>query len=106
MNNFFLGSIDLSKIDKKLIKMVDFKDGTTRPILQLTISKRKEPSRYGDTHYISIAPKGTPKEERSKYIIGDSVNGATILRNRLLRKLPHRLLLLLRRKRIYHSDYG
>ncbi len=71
MSNFFLGSIDLSKIDKKLIKMVDFKDGTTRPILQLTISKRKEPSRYGDTHYISIAPKGTPKEERSKYIIGD-----------------------------------
>lgn len=71
MSDFFLGSIDLSKIDKKLIKMVDFKDGTTRPILQLTISKRKEPSRYGDTHYISIAPKGTPKEERSKYIIGD-----------------------------------
>lgn len=71
MSNFFLGSIDLSKIDKKLIKMVDFKDGTTRPILQLTISKRKEPSRYGDTHYISIAPKDTPKEERSKYIIGD-----------------------------------
>lgn len=71
MSNFLIGSIDLSKIDKGLIKMVKFRDGSVRPILQLSISKRKEPSQFGDTHYISIAPKGTPKEERNKYIIGD-----------------------------------
>lgn len=71
MSNFFLGSIDLSKIDKSHIKMVQFKDGTTHPILQITISKRKEPSQFGDTHYISYAPKDTPKEQRNKFICGD-----------------------------------
>lgn len=71
MSNFFLGSIDLSKIDKSLIKMVQFKDGTTRPILPITISKRKQPSQFGDTHFISTAPKDTPVGERNKFIIGD-----------------------------------
>lgn len=71
MSNFFLGSIDLSKIDTNYIKMVPFKDGTRRPILQISISKRKVPSQFGDTHYISYAPKGTPQDQRNKFICGD-----------------------------------
>ena len=71
MSDFMIGSIDLSKIDKNLIKSVKMKDGSTHLFLNVTVTKRKSPSQFGDTHFISTAPKGTPQEERNKFIIGD-----------------------------------
>lgn len=71
MSNFMIGSIDLSKIDKNLIRSVKMKDGSTHLFLNVTVTKRKSPSQFGDTHFISTAPKGTPQEERNKFIIGD-----------------------------------
>lgn len=71
MSDFMIGSIDLSKIDKNLIKSVKMKDGSTHLFLNVTVTKRKSPSQFGDTHFVSTAPKGTPVEGRNKYIIGD-----------------------------------
>lgn len=71
MSNFFIGSIDLTKIDKSLIKSVKMKNGETHMFINVSVSKRKTPSQFGDTHFISTAPKGTPPEERNRYIIGD-----------------------------------
>lgn len=71
MSDFMIGSVDLSKIDKSLIKSVKMRDGSTHLFLNVTVTKRKSPSQFGDTHFISIAPKGTPQEERNKYIVGD-----------------------------------
>lgn len=71
MSNFFIGSLDLTKIDKSLIKKVKMRDGSEHMFLNVSVSKRKTPSQFGDTHFISIAPKGTPVGERNKFIIGD-----------------------------------
>ena len=71
MSDFLFGSINLSKIDKSLIKKVQMKDGTTNLFINVSVSKRKAPSKFGDTHFLSIAPKDTPKDERSKFIVGD-----------------------------------
>jgi hypothetical protein len=72
MSDFLFGSINLSKIPKELIKEVKFKDGSVQKCLDIKVCKRREPSQFGDTHFISCEPKD--KNERKdgvNYFIGD-----------------------------------
>lgn len=66
-----IGSICLSSIPKEEIKKVMCKDGQERLFLNVAVIGRKEKSAYGDTHFISCAPKKDERKEGVNYIIGD-----------------------------------
>jgi len=71
-NEFFYGSLCLSDIPKRLIKRVKCKDGIERSYLDIKVIKRKEPSQYGHTHFVSCEPKDQQdRVEGEKYIFGD-----------------------------------
>lgn len=72
----FVGSICLSDIPKKEIKLVECKDGKKRAYLNISIHSKKEA--YKDAngkvisdHLISCAPKKEERIEGENYIIGN-----------------------------------
>lgn len=72
MADFSYGSICLSAVPKELFKKVKCKNGEERIYLNIKVVKRREPSQYGHTHFISCEPM--QKEDRKEdvnYIIGD-----------------------------------
>lgn len=71
MAQLLYGSICLSDIPRDMIKAFTLKDGTTKKYLNISIHERKEQGQYGDTHFISCAPKKEERKEGVKYIIGD-----------------------------------
>lgn len=64
----YVGSICLSDIPRECIKLVE-KNG--KKYLSLAVMELAEPSRYGDTHFISCAPKKEERKEGQNYIIGN-----------------------------------
>lgn len=66
-----IGSIEVSAIPKELFKKVTKKDGTTGIYLNICIFKRKEPSQFGATHFVSVAPKKEERVDGVNYIVGD-----------------------------------
>lgn len=66
-----LGSICLSDIPRSEIKKVMCKDGKERMYLNIAVIERKEKGQYGDTHFISCAPRKEERKEGVNYIIGD-----------------------------------
>lgn len=66
-----IGSIEVSAIPKELFKKVTKKDGTTGIYLNIGIFQRKEPSQFGATHFVSVAPKKEERVDGVKYIVGD-----------------------------------
>lgn len=76
MSNLY-GSICLSDIPKEEIKSVMCKDGVTRKFLNVRIIERKTPSQYGNTHFISCAPKKDDQKEGVNYFIGDLKTSAS-----------------------------
>lgn len=76
-NLVLTGSICLSDIPKELIKKVTTKqlDKNGNPIeklfLNLAVMELAEPSNFGDTHFISCAPKKEERVEGRNYIIGN-----------------------------------
>ena len=65
------GSLCLSQIPRELIKKVMCKDGKERCFLNISIIERKEKSQFGDTHFVSCAPKKEERKENINYIFGD-----------------------------------
>lgn len=77
-NLVLTGSICLSDIPKELIKKVETKQidpATGKPItkmfLSLAVMELSEPSKFGDTHFISCAPKKEERIEGRNYIVGN-----------------------------------
>ena len=77
-NLVLTGSICLTDIPKELIKVVEtkqFDPSTGKPIikkyLNLAVMELSEPSNFGDTHFISCAPKKEERIEGRNYIIGN-----------------------------------
>jgi hypothetical protein len=66
-----IGSICLTDIPRELIKNVVCKDGVTRKYLNISVVEMKEKSQFGDTHFISCAPKKDERKDGVKYIIGN-----------------------------------
>ena len=72
MAEFMYGSLCLSSIPKRLFKKVMCKDGKERVFLNIKIIKRKEPSQFGNTHFVSCEPKDeNERVEGEVYICGD-----------------------------------
>lgn len=65
------GSIEVSAIPKELFKKVVKSDGTTGIYLNIGIFQKKEPSAWGATHFVSVAPKKEERKEGVNYIVGD-----------------------------------
>lgn len=63
-----VGSICLSDIPRECIKVVE-KNG--KKYLSLAVMELSEPSKFGDTHFISCAPKKDERKEGVNYIIGN-----------------------------------
>ena len=70
------GSIELSAVPRGLFKRVKKKDGTEGVFLNISVIERREPSRYGNTHFIkvsqptgSVTPEG--KKEYKDVFVGD-----------------------------------
>lgn len=61
----------LSDIPRELIKDVTLKDGTKKKYLNISVVERKEPSRFGHTHFVSCSPKREEQREGINYIFGD-----------------------------------
>ena len=71
MAEFMYGSLCLSSIPKRLFKKVMCKDGKERIFLNIKIIKRKEPSQFGNTHFVSCEPKDeNERVEGEVYICG------------------------------------
>ena len=70
MAEFLFGSICLSDIPRDQIKEVTLRSGEKKKYLNVKIKERKEPSKYGDTHFISCEPKKEERKEGVNYIIG------------------------------------
>lgn len=72
MAEFFYGSICLSNVPKRLFKKVMCKDGKERVYLNIKVVKRREPSKFGNTHFVSCEPKDEKDRiEGETYIFGD-----------------------------------
>ena len=69
--DILLGSLCLSDIPKELIKDVTLKDGTRKKYLSISVIERKEPSKFGHTHFVSCSPKREQQREGVNYIFGD-----------------------------------
>lgn len=72
----FVGSICLSDIPKKEIKLIKCKDGVERYFLNVSIHENAKP-KYSDDgklisdHFVSCAPKKEDRDENENYIIGN-----------------------------------
>ena len=66
-----IGSICLSNIPRSEMKKIMCKDGKERVFLNVAVVERKEPSQFGDTHFITCAPKKEERKEGVNYIFGD-----------------------------------
>lgn len=66
MANFLYGSICLDAVPKELFKKVN-----GHVYLNIKVVERKEPSKYGHTHFISCEPKQDERKEGVNYLIGD-----------------------------------
>jgi hypothetical protein len=53
------------------MKKVMCKDGVERIYANCAIVRRKEKSQFGDTHFITCAPKKEERKEGVNYIFGD-----------------------------------
>lgn len=72
MADFMYGSLCLSTIPKRLFKKVMCKDGKERVFLNIKVIKRKEPSQFGNTHFVSCEPKDeNDRVDGEVYICGD-----------------------------------
>ena len=71
MSQLLIGSLCLSNIPRSEMKKIKCKDGKERIFLNVAVVERKEKSQYGDTHFISCAPKKEERKEGVSYIIGD-----------------------------------
>ena len=71
MAQLLIGSICLSNIPKSEIKKIKCKDGQERFFLNVAVVERREASKYGDTHFITCAPKKEERKEGVSYIFGD-----------------------------------
>jgi len=67
-NLVLTGSICLSDIPKELIKKVE---SNGKLYLSLAVMELAEPSKFGDTHFITCAPKKEERIEGRNYIIGN-----------------------------------
>ena len=72
----FVGSLCLSDIPKKEIKVVKCKDGVERFYLNISVHENNEPkvSQEGkliSDHFISCAPKKDERDPNTNYIIGN-----------------------------------
>ena len=47
------------------------KDGVERMFLNIAIIEKKEKGQFGDTHFITCAPRKEEQKEGVNYIIGD-----------------------------------
>lgn len=65
------GSICLSNIPREQMKKVMCKDGIERIFINIAVIERKEKSQYGDTHFVSCAPKKDERKDGVNYVIGD-----------------------------------
>jgi len=63
MSSILTGRLNLSKIPADLIQ----EDRNGNQVVWIDVAERREPSQYGDTHYISIYDKTT----RQKVYIGE-----------------------------------
>ena len=67
------GQIDLTVLykvineHKELIKEVQFKDGTTHKLINISVNERKNPH-YGKTHYAKVYIKGNDGNGSNVYI--------------------------------------
>ncbi len=66
-----IGSICLSNIPRSEMKKIMCKDGKERIFLNVAVVERKEKSQFGDTHFITCAPKKEERKEGVNYIFGD-----------------------------------
>ena len=71
MAQLLIGSICLSKIPRSEMKKIMCKDGVERVFLNVAVVERKEKSQFGDTHFISCAPKKDERKDGVNYVIGD-----------------------------------
>ncbi len=62
------GSICLSDIPKELIRTSE-KNG--KKYLTIEVRERREPGKYGDTHYVKAYCKKDERKENVNYFIGD-----------------------------------
>lgn len=61
------GSICLSDVPKELFKKAE----NGKVYLGISVNERKEVGQYGDTHFISCAPKKEERKDGVNYIIGN-----------------------------------
>ena len=66
-----IGSLCLSNIPRSEMKRIKCKDGVERVFLNVAVVERKEKSQFGDTHFITCAPKKEERKEGVGYIFGD-----------------------------------
>lgn len=66
-----IGSICLSDIPRSEMKKVLCKDGKERIFLNVAVVERKEKSQFGETHFITCAPKKEERRDGVSYIIGN-----------------------------------
>lgn len=71
MADLIYGSICLSAVPKELFKKVRCKDGVERTFLNIKVVKRKDVGQFGDTHFVSCAPKKEEQKDGVNYIIGN-----------------------------------
>jgi len=62
-----VGSICLTDIPKEVIKVVNGKKYLSLAVMEYTAGANE----YGDTHFVSCAPKQEERREGVKYIIGN-----------------------------------
>lgn len=70
------GSIELSAVPRKLFKKVKKKDGTVGTYLNISVIERREPSRYGYTHFVKVSEETgrtleNGKKEYRDVFVGD-----------------------------------
>lgn len=65
------GSICLSNIPREQMKRIMCKDGIERIFINIAVIERKEKGQYGDTHFVSCAPKKDERKDGVNYVIGD-----------------------------------
>jgi hypothetical protein len=65
------GSICLSNIPREVMKKVKCKDGIERVFLNIAVIERKNKGKFGDTHFVTCAPREEERIDGVNYIIGD-----------------------------------
>ena len=67
MSKYLYGSICLSDVPKELFKRAE----SGKVYLNIKITERKKPSKYGKTHNISCEPPKEQRKEGVNYYCGD-----------------------------------